>query len=199
MNLFVYTNTGGDPDLRERDLIKIDASGFLIDMSRVFVDHCDAATPAALRMGLQQVIRRIAHGDTLVVSRLSYLGNGIADVVSSLKALSEKSVRGLCVELGNADLCAKGDAAMLRMLQLAGKLEADVKRARALEAAAVARREGIPQGRPASLSDTQRQQALRELAAGNSVTAVARALSTSRQTIIRVREGAKGPGAAANG
>ena len=59
MTLFVYTNTSGDPGLRERDLIKADASGFLIDMSCVLADHCSSSTPAASRSALQQLIRRI--------------------------------------------------------------------------------------------------------------------------------------------
>jgi putative DNA-invertase from lambdoid prophage Rac len=46
---------------------------------------------------------------------------------------------------------------------------------------------GLPQGRPASLTDAQRNQALCALAAGKTVTAVAQSLNTSRQTIIRLR------------
>jgi putative DNA-invertase from lambdoid prophage Rac len=76
------------------------------------------------------------------------------------------------------------------MLQLAAELERDAKRARALDAAAIAKKDGTPQGRPASLSDSQRQQALNALAAGSTVTAIARILSTSRQTIIRLRDSA---------
>jgi putative DNA-invertase from lambdoid prophage Rac len=40
------------------------------------------------------------------------------------------------------------------------------------------------------LSNSQRQQALKALAAGSTVTAIARVLSTSRQTIIRLRDAA---------
>ena len=190
MTLFVYTNTSGDPGLRERDLIKADASGFLIDMSCVLADHCSSSTPAASRSALQQLIRRIHHGDTLVVSRLSYLGNGIADVVSSLSALCRKRIRCVCLELGSADLCAAGDDTPLRVLQSVQGMEAEVNRTRGREASAVAKSNGLPQGRPASLSRDQRAEALRELMCGKTVTQVARLLGTSRQTILRIRDSA---------
>lgn len=190
MSLFVYINTGDDHTLRERELIRIDASGYLIDMSCVMTDHCSSTTPAVSRVGLQQLIRRMAHGDTLVVTRLSFLGAGLADVINTITLLGVKHARCHCLEIGGADLCALDAAAPLRVLQSASRLEADVKRARAREVSAACRRDGIPQGRPASLSGEQRQQALRELANGHSVTEVAKMLDTSRQTIIRIREGA---------
>jgi len=189
MTLYVYTNTGGDPGLRERDLIKADASGFLVDMSRVLTDHCSSSTPAASRNALQQLIRRMRHGDTLVVSRLSYLGNGIADVVSVLGTLCARRVRCICLELGSADLCAAGDTSPLRVLQSVQGMEAEVNRTRGREASALAKRNGLPQGRPASLSVEQRSQALHELLSGKTVTQVARLLGTSRQTILRIRDG----------
>jgi putative DNA-invertase from lambdoid prophage Rac len=40
------------------------------------------------------------------------------------------------------------------------------------------------------LSESQRKQALSALAAGSTVTAIARVLNTSRQTIIRLRDAA---------
>ena len=55
-----------------------------------------------------------------------------------------------------------------------------------------ARAEGKPIGWPHSLAPERRAEALRRLAAGESVSAVARALGTSRQTVTRVRDGAMG-------
>jgi putative DNA-invertase from lambdoid prophage Rac len=190
VSLFVYINTGGYQQVRENDLIEIDAAGFLVDMGCVLVDHCSNAVAAAARPALQQVIRRIKPGDTLVLSRLGYLGNGIGDVVATLAALAAKRARAVCLDAGNEDLCGSGSPSPVRMLQLAAELERDAKRARALDAAAIAKQVGTPQGRPASLSESQRQQALSALATGSTVTAVARVLSTSRQTIIRLRDAA---------
>ncbi|KQR76878.1 hypothetical protein ASG35_11315 [Burkholderia sp. Leaf177] len=171
-------------------MFEIDAAGFLVDMGSVLVDHCSNAMAAASRQALQKVIRRIKPGDTLVFSRLGYLGNGISDVVSMLNAIAVKRAHAICLEMGRNDLCVPGDSSPVRMLELAAELERDAKRARALDAAALAKQVGAPQGRPASLSASQRQQALGALAAGSTVSAVARSLSTSRQTIIRLRDAA---------
>ncbi|AMM17440.1 MAG: recombinase family protein [Pseudomonadota bacterium] len=190
MTLFVYINTGGHQDIRESDLIEIDAAGFLVDMGAVLVDHCSNAVAASSRPALQQVIRRIKPGDTLVISRLGYLGSGVGDVVSTLTALAARRARAICIDAGSNDLCVTGSDSPIRMLQLAAELERDAKRARALDAAAIAKQVGAPQGRPASLSESQRKQALSALAAGSTVTAIARVLNTSRQTIIRLRDAA---------
>jgi len=191
VTLFVYINTGGHEHVRESDLFEIDAAGFLVDMGSVLVDHCSNAVAATARPALQQAIRRIKSGDTLVVSRLGYLGSGISDVVSTLATLAVKRAHAVGLDAGKNDLCVIGDNSPVRILQLAAELERDAKRARALDAAAIAKQVGAPQGRPASLSASQRQQALSALASGSTVTAVARILSTSRQTIIRLRDSAR--------
>ena len=190
VTLFVYINAGGHQEVRENDLIEIDAADFLVDMGCVLVDHCSNAVAAVSRPALQQVIRRIKPGDTLVVCRLGYLGNGIGDVVSTLNAIAARRAHAVCLDAGHEDLCVTGNHSPVRMLQLAAELERDAKRARALDAAAIAKQVGAPQGRPASLSASQREQALSALATGSTVTAVARVLSTSRQTIIRLRDAA---------
>lgn len=190
MTFFVYINTGDDRQVHESDLFEIDAAGFLVDMSFVLVDQCSNAVAASSRPALQQVVRRIKAGDTLLIARLGYLGNGIGDVVATLTALATKRVHVICLDAGKKDLCVMGNDSPVRILQLAAELERDAKRARALQAAAIAKKDGTPQGRPASLSDSQRKEALNALASGSTVTAVARVLSTSRQTIIRLRDAA---------
>jgi putative DNA-invertase from lambdoid prophage Rac len=196
VTLIVYINTAGNHFGRDNDLFQIDAAGFLVDMGCVLVDHCSHAVIAASRPALQRAIRRIKSGDTLVVTRLGYLGSSIGDAVSTLTVLAGKGAHVFCLDAGRTDLCASGEGSPIRMLQLAAELERDAKRARALDAAAIAKKDGTHQGRPASLSDSQRQQALKALAAGSTVTAIARVLSTSRQTIIRLRDAASRDSAA---
>jgi len=178
VTLIVYINSGGNPDVRDNDLFEIDAAGFLVDMGSVLVDHCSHAASAASRPALQRAIRRLRPGDTLVIARLGYLGSSISDAVSTLTTLAARQAHAICLDAGKTDLCTSGDDSAIRMLQLAAELERDAKRARALDAAAIAKKVGTQQGRPASLSNSQRQQALKALAAGSTVTAIARVLST---------------------
>ncbi len=58
-----------------------------------------------------------------------------------------------------------------------------------LSGLARAKAEGATLGRPAALDVDQQAEARKALAAGASVSAVARQLGTSRQTIMRVRDG----------
>lgn len=188
MAFIVYINTAGDENACERDLIEIDAAGFPVDMGSVLLERASDSASAASRPALQRAMRRLAFGDTLLVARFGYLGNAIGDVTVTLKAAAARGARVICLESGVVDLAAQGAGSPLHLLELAGEVERSAKRTRALDAAAAARKEGVVQGRPASLSGTQREQALGALAAGDTVSAVARGLRTSRQTIIRLRD-----------
>ena len=188
MTVYLYINAGANDRAPEMDLIQIDAAGFLVDMSSVLVDYSSDATPAASRPALQRVLKRICFGDTLVIARFGYLGNALGDITSTLESFSTRGARVICLESGDMDLAASGQASVLKVLHLADEVGRNTKRRRAVDASAAARKDGVALGRPVSLSSAQRAAALDALAAGNTVTAVARLLATSRQTIIRVRD-----------
>jgi len=188
VTVYLYINAGANDRAPEMDLIQIDAAGFLVDMSSVLVDYSSDATPAASRPALQRVLKRICFGDTLVIARFGYLGNALGDITSTLESFSTRGARVICLESGDMDLAASGQASVLKVLHLADEVGRNTKRRRAVDASAAARKDGVALGRPVSLSSAQRAAALDALAAGNTVTAVARLLATSRQTIIRVRD-----------
>jgi putative DNA-invertase from lambdoid prophage Rac len=188
VTVYLYINAGANDRAPEMDLIQIDAAGFLVDMSSVLVDYSSDATPAASRPALQRVLKRICFGDTLVIARFGYLGNALGDIASTLESFSTRGARVICLESGDMDLAASGQASVLKVLHLADEVGRNTKRRRAVDASAAARKDGVALGRPVSLSSAQRAAALDALAAGNTVTAVARLLATSRQTIIRVRD-----------
>jgi putative DNA-invertase from lambdoid prophage Rac len=188
VTVYLYINAGANGRAPEDDLFQIDAAGFLVDMSSVLVDYSSDATPAASRPALQQALRRMSAGDTLVIARFGYLGNVLGDIASTLEAFSARGTRVICLESGDMDLAASGEASVLTVLRLAIEVGRNTKRCRAVDASAAARKGGVALGRPVSLSSAQRAQALDALAAGSTVTAVARLLDTSRQTIIRVRD-----------
>lgn len=50
------------------------------------------------------------------------------------------------------------------------------------------RSEGKALGRPSTLNEKQKQEVRDDLASGSSISAVARKMATSRQTIMRVRD-----------
>jgi putative DNA-invertase from lambdoid prophage Rac len=189
MSLVVYVfEESKDRPTHEQELFDIDAAGFFVDMSAVFVERSSCTTPAASRTAFQRALRRLQPGDTLITTKLWNLGNSVADVVATLTQLGERGVSTICLAYGKVDLCSGEGKGFIQALQLADDLERITRRSRAREAASVAKERGITQGRPSSLSAAQQKQALTSLGAGSSVTEIARSLNTSRQTIMRLRD-----------
>lgn len=182
----VFEESRGVPT-HERELIEIDAAGYLVDMGSVFVERCSYTAPAASRPAFQRALRRLQAGDTLVTTRLWCLGNSVSDVLSTLEQLGRRRIVTICLAYGKIDLCAAEGRSFVEALRLAEDLERITRRSRAREAASSAKERGIAQGRPSSLSSAQQRQAIMALDAGHTVTEVARTLNTSRQTIMRLR------------
>jgi putative DNA-invertase from lambdoid prophage Rac len=184
--VYVFEESRGVPT-HERDLFEIDAAGYFVDMSAVFVERCSCTTPVSSRIAFQRVLRRLQSGDTLITTRLSSLGNSVADVVATIDGLERRGIGAVCLAYGKDDLCSAAGRSFVQALRLAEDLERVTRRTRAREAASAAKERGIAQGRPSSLTSSQQRQAMLALDAGLSVTEIARSLNTSRQTIMRLR------------
>ncbi|SAL84604.1 transposon resolvase [Caballeronia arvi] len=184
--VYVFEESRGVPT-HEQDLFEIDAAGYFVDMSAVFVERCSCTTPVSSRIAFQRVLRRLQSGDTLITTRLSGLGNSVADVLTTIDGLEKRGIGAVCLAYGKDDLCSEAARGFVKALQLAEDLERVTRRSRAREAASAAKERGIAQGRPSSLTSSQQRQAMLGLDAGLTVTEIARSLSTSRQTIMRLR------------
>jgi putative DNA-invertase from lambdoid prophage Rac len=185
--VYVFEESKGVPT-HERELFDIDAAGYIVDMSAVFVERSSCTTPAAQRTAFQRASRRLQQGDTLVTTRLASLGNSVADVLATLDMLRHRQIATICLAYGQEDLCGVAGQPFVKALELADDLERVTRRSRAREAASAAKERGIAQGRPSSLTPAQQHQAMSSLGAGMSVTEIARSLNTSRQTIMRLRD-----------
>lgn len=189
MALVVYVfEESKDVPTHERELFDIDAAGYIVDMSVVFVERSSCTAPMAQRAAFQRASRRLQQGDTLVTTRLASLGNSVADVIATLDMLRQRQIATICLAYGPEDLCGEAGRPFVKALELADDLERLTRRSRAREAASAAKERGIAQGRPSSLTPAQQHQAISSLSAGVSVTEIARALNTSRQTIMRLRD-----------
>lgn len=184
--VYVFEESRGVPT-HELDLFEIDAAGYFVDMSAVFVERCSCTMSASARPAFQRVLRRLQPGDLLITTRLWCLGNSVQDVVASIDLLGKRGISVVCLAYGKHDLCSGEGEAFVEALRLAEDLERVTRRSRAREAATAAKERGIAQGRPSSLSQAQQRQAMISLDAGLTVTEIARSLNTSRQTIMRLR------------
>ncbi|WP_321574238.1 recombinase family protein [Paraburkholderia franconis] len=152
--------------------------------------------PAADRPQLNVLLRRIARDDLLVVLKLSALGCSARDVLATLTQCRSAQVSVRCVELGSADLTGHPEPQAVRTLRAVVQMEIATRCQRGRKSLQCAQESGRHTGRPASLSRTDRARVMRSLDKGLSVSEVARKFSTSRQTIMRIRDASSAPATA---
>lgn len=131
---------------------------------------------------------RLEAGDILIVTKLDRLGRDVIDVSTTVKVLSEMGVRVYCLALGGADLTSSSGTMTMQVLNAVAQFERDLLIERTQSGLERAKSEGKTLGRPSTLSDEQKKDVRDDLAKGMSVSAIARKFTTSRQTIMRVRD-----------
>lgn len=139
------------------------------------------------RKGFARLLDRLEDGDVLVVTKLDRLGRNAMDVAGTVAALDRLGVRVHCLALGGVDLTSSTGKLTMGVINAVAEFERDLLVERTQAGLARARREGRTIGRPASLTAQQRAEVIERLRQGESVSALARAYRTSRQTIMRVR------------
>ena len=105
-------------------------------------------------------------------------------------ALAVEGVRVYCLALGGMDLMSPAGRMTMGVIAAVAEFERGLLIERTQAGLSRAKAEGNSLGRPKSLSGEETQEVLRMLAAGESVAATARAMGTSRQTVMRVRHAA---------
>jgi DNA invertase Pin-like site-specific DNA recombinase len=171
---------------------EIAAAGF--EPTLTFHDTVSGTVQASERAGFGAALGalRAAEGPRrLVVTKLDRLGRSTADVLDTIKALSKIGAEVIVLQLGKLDLTSSAGKLMLTMLSAVAEMERDLLVERTHAGLARARAEGRKGGRPAALDAAGREQARALIAAGQSMTAVAKVLGVSRQTIMRATEGAR--------
>jgi putative DNA-invertase from lambdoid prophage Rac len=137
---------------------------------------------------------RLEPDDVLVVTKMDRLGRNAIDVAQTVDRLAGMGVRVHCLALGGVDLTSAAGRMTMGAINAVAQFERDLLIERTRSGLARAKAEGTVPGRPVTLDATQRDAARRELAAGASVSAMARKFATSRQTIMRARDAGSGLG-----
>jgi putative DNA-invertase from lambdoid prophage Rac len=110
------------------------------------------------------------------------------DVRQTVEALAKLGVKVHCLALGGVDLTSPAGKMTMAVISAVAEFERDLLIERTQAGLARVKKEGKVLGRPRALSDTQTADVMQRLAAGEAIAAVARALKTSRATIMRVRD-----------
>jgi putative DNA-invertase from lambdoid prophage Rac len=128
----------------------------------------------------------------LIVTQLDRLGRNAIDVASTVNRLARMGVRVHCLALGGVDLTSPAGRMTMQVITAVAEFEKDLLVERTKSGLVRARAEGAKLGRPEVLHAAQRTAVLAKLAGGVSVSAQAREMGASRQTIMRVRDSAAG-------
>jgi putative DNA-invertase from lambdoid prophage Rac len=184
---FAYARVSTLGQTVENQLREIAAAGFAVELRRVVAETVSGSQAIAGRPQFARLLDRLEAGDVLVVTRLDRLGRDAMDVAATVEPLEAMGVRVHCLALGGVDLTSSAGRMTMGVINAVAQFERDllVERTQSGLARARARAEG----RPPALSAQARAAVREALAAGESVSALARRHGTSRQTVMRVRDG----------
>ncbi|MGO4562127.1 recombinase family protein [Rhizobiales bacterium 3FA27D7] len=185
---FAYVRVSTTGQTTENQIQEIEAAGFHVEPRRIITETVSGSTAIAQRRGFTRLMDRLESGDVLIVTKLDRLGRDAIDVSMTVKKLEDMGVRVHCLALGGVDLTSSAGTMTMNVLNAVAQFERDLLIERTQSGLKRAKSEGKALGRPATLSDKQKQDVRDDLARGTSVSALARKFSTSRQTIMRVRD-----------
>ncbi|MCW8309529.1 recombinase family protein [Acidiphilium sp. PA] len=184
---FLYTRVSTIGQTTENQVGEVKAAGFAVQSSRIITETISGSAPAMQRPAFRRLVDRLEADDVLVVTKLDRLGRNAMDVRSTVDALAAIGVRVHCLALGGVDLTSSAGRMTMQVIAAVAEFERDLLVERTQAGLSRARAEGKALGRPAALSDAEKQQVIACLEAGASISAVAREFGTSRQTINRAR------------
>ena len=138
------------------------------------------------RAELAKLIRRLAPGDVLVVTRLDRLARSTRDLLNILAAIAERKAGFRSLKDAWADTTTPHGRLMLTVLGGLAEFERELIRARTGEGRKRAKASGVKFGRPAALTPNQRQEVIQRLASGEVQADVAQLFNVSQATISRL-------------
>lgn len=186
--VFAYCRVSTDGQTTDNQVQEIAAAGFNLNPKRIVAETVSGSVPASDRPGFSQLVNKLEDGDVLVVSKLDRLGRNAMDVRATVEALTGMGVRVHCLALGGVDLTSPAGRMTMQVIAAVAEFERDLLIERTQSGLSRAKAEGKALGRPRALPDVAIEDVKQRLAAGDAVAAIAKAHSTSRQTIMRIRD-----------
>lgn len=185
---FVYARVSKTDQTTDNQLMEVQAAGFTVQPRRIIVEQISGGVAAAARPGFSKLLDRLEPDDILIVTKLDRLGRNAMDIRSTVERLTSEGVRVYCLALGGMDLTSSTGKLSMGVISAFAEFERDqiIERTNAGLSRTLA--QGTKLGRRESLSAKQKADVLEKLATGTSVAKLARDHSTSRQTIIRIRD-----------
>lgn len=155
-----------------------------------FVELIVSSQKSLQQRRLPTLLEQLGRCDTLIVSELSRMGRGVAEIISTVDDLQKRGVRlfavkeGICLN-GSDDLVSK---VMVTLFSLFADIERELISLRTKEALAAAKAAGKQLGRPRgvlghSKLDSRRDEIEKLMRLGVSKSAIARITGVNRSTL----------------
>jgi putative DNA-invertase from lambdoid prophage Rac len=186
---FAYLRVSKNDDVMTtaNQRLELQQAGYAVDYWHE--DTISGSTQASARPGFAAMLVQIRAGETLIVSKLDRLGRDSMDVMATVRMLADKGIRVVVHSLGGVDLSSATGKLLVTMLAAVAEMERDLLIERTRSGMERARTEGKLIGRPSKTTPEQRNQLLRKLAEGATVSAMAREYGISRASVIAARNG----------
>jgi putative DNA-invertase from lambdoid prophage Rac len=188
--VFAYVRVSTIDQTTQNQIVEIQAAGFVVDKKRVVTETVSGSVAAMERPGFTKLVDRLESGDVLIVTKLDRLGRNAMDVRATVERLASDGVRVHCLALGGVDLTSAAGKMTMGVLCAVAEFERDLIIERTQAGLARAKSEGKTLGRPTVLSTKQRAEIAKRLADGATISALARELGVSRQSVTRAKEAA---------
>ena len=185
---FAYTRVSTTQQTPENQLQEIETAGFKVEPHRVVEETVSGTLAIARRKGFSRLLDKMERGDVLIVTKLDRLGRDAIDVSTTVARLEKLGIRVHCLALGGVDLTSSAGKLTMGVINAVAQFERDLLIERTQSGLARAKAQGKPLGRPAALTADQQEHVRERIAAGETVSAIARDMGTSRQTIMRARD-----------
>lgn len=186
--VFAYARVSTSDQFTNNQVAEISAAGFEILPSRMIAETVSGSVAANQRLGFQKLLNKLEPDDILIVTKLDRLGRNAMDVRATVEDLATMGVRVHCLALGGVDLCSPAGKMTMAVIASVAEFERDLLIERTQSGLTRAKAEGKALGRPKALSPGRQQEAKARIANGETITAVAQALKTSRATVMRCRD-----------
>lgn len=185
--VFAYCRVSTSDQTTDNQLQEIKAAGFNLEPRRTITECISGSVQAQERPGFSKLMDKLETGDVLVVTKLDRLGRNAMDVRATVEALAVLGIRVHCLALGGVDLTSPAGKMTMQVLAAVAEFERDLLIERTQSGLARAKSEGKHCGRPATFTDEQQTEIIERLNKGETVSSLAAAFKTTRQTIMRVR------------
>jgi DNA invertase Pin-like site-specific DNA recombinase len=180
MHVYGYARVSTDGQTLDGQIADLKAVG----AEKVFREKVSGARvdrPELIRM-----MRALAPGDRVLVTRLDRLARSTRDLLNILAAIAEKQASFRSLSDAWADTTTPHGRLMLTVLGGLAEFERELIRARTGEGRERAKARGVRLGRKPKLTPHQQREAVDRRDAGESVTEIARSYAVHHATISRL-------------